>query len=292
MGSGFSCSYLDDEKGLDHGGSSRTGLEGVPEMCLAVILGYLEPPEICKSAMLNKTFHRASSADFVWESKLPDNYQILFNKLKTSSSTSFNNFIKKDIYAFLSAPNRFGPGFTKEVWLEKKKGGVCISISWKGLKITGIDDRRYWNHLSSDESRFKSIAYLQQTWWLEVAGDLEFEFPAGIYSLFFRLQLSGAPKGHERRGTASKTVHGWDIKPVHFKLSTSDDQHAVTSCHLSKLNTWVYHHVGDFLVQNSNVATKIKFSMSQIDCTHTKGGLCLDSVFICPSELGQRIKKY
>lgn len=140
--------------------------------------------------------------------------------------------------------------------------------------------------------RFKTIAYLQQTWWLEVAGDLEFEFPAGIYSLFFRLQLSGAPKGHERRATASKTVHGWDIKPVHFKLSTSDDQHAVTSCYLSKLNTWVYYHVGDFLVQNSNVVTKIKFSMSQIDCTHTKGGLCLDSVFICPSELGQRIKKY
>lgn len=287
MGSGFSG--LDDDKGSGHGGSSKTGLEGVPEMCLAVILGYLEPPEICKSATLNKTFHRASSADFVWESKLPDNYQILVNKLKTS--TSFNKLIKKDIYAFLSAPNRFGPGFTKEVWLDKKKGGVCISISWKGLKITGIDDRRHWNHLSSDESRFKTIAYLQQTWWLEVAGDLEFEFPAGIYSLFFRLQLSGAPKGHVRRGSAFKTVHGWDIKPVQFKLSTSDDQHAVTSCYLSKLNTWVYHHVGDFVVQNSNVATKIMFSMSQIDCTHTKGGLCLDSVLFCPSEIGQRIKK-
>lgn len=111
MGSGFSG--LDAEKGPGHGGSSRTGLEGVPEMCLAVILGYLEPPEICKSAMLNKTFHRASSADFVWESKLPDNYQILVNKLKTSTSTSFNKLIKKDIYAFLSAPNRLGPDFTK-----------------------------------------------------------------------------------------------------------------------------------------------------------------------------------
>lgn len=27
---------------------------------------------------------------------------------------------------------------------------------------------------------------------------------------------------------------------------------------------------------------KLKFSMMQIDCTHTKGGLCVDSVFIYP----------
>lgn len=115
MGSGISGLDGENGSGSDHGGSSKTGLEGVPEMCLAVILGYLEPPEICKSALLNKTFHRASSADFVWESKLPENYQILVDKLRTrtSASSGFNNLIKKDIYAFLSAPNRFGPGFTK-----------------------------------------------------------------------------------------------------------------------------------------------------------------------------------
>jgi hypothetical protein len=30
--------------------------------------------------------------------------------------------------------------------------------------------------------------------------------------------------------------------------------------------------------------TKLKFSMMQIDCTHIKGGLCVDSVFICPKD--------
>lgn len=45
---------------------------------------------------------------------------------------------------------------------------------------------------------------------------------------------------------------------------------------------WVYHHVGDFVVENSAIPTSLKFSLTQIDCTHTKGGLCVDSVFVFP----------
>lgn len=41
----------------------------------------------------------------------------------------------------------------KEAWLDKRSGKVCLAISPKAMKITGIDDRRYWEHISSDESR-------------------------------------------------------------------------------------------------------------------------------------------
>jgi hypothetical protein len=37
-----------------------------------------------------------------------------------------------------------------------------------------------------------------------------------------------------------------------------------------------------FTVSNSDELIKLKLSMMQIDCTHTKGGLCVDSVFIYP----------
>lgn len=137
--------------------------------------------------------------------------------------------------------------------------------------------------------RFHTIAYLQQIWWLEIEGDLEFEFPAGAYSLFFRLQLG---KRHDKRGNNPKKVHGWDIKPVRFQLWTSNGEHAIAhECYLSddQAGKWLRYHVGDFLVENSNVPTKIKFSMAQIDCTHTKAGLCLDSVLICPTQLGDII---
>lgn len=41
----------------------------------------------------------------------------------------------------------------KEAWLDKRSGKVCLAISPKAMKITGFDDRRYWERIPSDESR-------------------------------------------------------------------------------------------------------------------------------------------
>lgn len=41
--------------------------------------------------------------------------------------------------------------------MEQSSGQICVSVSWKAMKITGIDDRRYWNHIPSDESRLDPI---------------------------------------------------------------------------------------------------------------------------------------
>ncbi|GAB4858214.1 hypothetical protein Ancab_009611 [Ancistrocladus abbreviatus] len=177
----------------------------------------------------------------------------------------------------------------KEIWLEKSSGKMCMAISWKGLRITGIDDRRYWSHLPTEESRFHTIAYLQQVWWLEVGGELEFNFPTGTFCVFFRLNVGKATRRLGRRICNFDQVHGWDIKPVRFQLSASNGQHAMSLCFLKQVGNWGYYHVGDFIAENPNTLMKIKFSMDQIDCTHTKGGLCLDSVIICPIELRERL---
>lgn len=42
----------------------------------------------------------------------------------------------------------------QEFWLDKRTGGVCLSISSNALMITGIDDRRYWKRISTEESRY------------------------------------------------------------------------------------------------------------------------------------------
>ncbi|KAM0043711.1 hypothetical protein Hdeb2414_s0010g00344451 [Helianthus debilis subsp. tardiflorus] len=62
---------------------------------------------------------------------------------------------KYKIYSRLTRPVRFDDG-NKEFWLDwldKRTGGVCLSISCKALTITGIDDRRYWNFIPTNESR-------------------------------------------------------------------------------------------------------------------------------------------
>ncbi|XVE64175.1 hypothetical protein DITRI_Ditri07aG0080600 [Diplodiscus trichospermus] len=282
MGAAASDLVADAQRGFP----LKPGLDDVPESCISSIFLYLDPPEICKLASLSRVFRGASLADFVWETKLPSNYRYLVKKVLGQSPESLS---KKEIYAKLCRSNRFDGG-TKEVWLDKSSGKLCLSVSAKALKITGIDDRRYWNHIPTEESRFETVAFLQQIWWFEVVGELEFEFPPGAYSVFFRLQLGKASKRFGRRVCNLDQVHGWNIKPVRFQLSTSNGQQASSECYLYEPGNWVHYHVGDFVIENSNSPTKIKFSTMQIDCTHTKGGLCLDCVLIYPSEFRQRLK--
>ncbi|KAG8659273.1 F-box protein PP2-A12 [Manihot esculenta] len=288
MGANLSSVFVDPNPLSRYGSLSSPSptpyptLEDLPESCVALILGYLDPPQICKLARLNRAFRGASWADFVWESKLPTNYDRLIQRVLGDDFP--RKISKREIYTRLCRANTFDGG-TKKVWLDKTTGGVCLSISSKGLAITGIDDRRYWNHIPTEESRFNSVAYVQQTWWFEVDTQFEFPFPGGTYSIFFRVHLGKAGKRFGRRICNTEHVHGWDIKPVRFQLWTSDGQHASSQCFLSDPGKWNLYHVGNFVVDNSNPSVNLKFSMTQIDCTHTKGGLCLDSVVILPCKV-------
>ena len=106
MGAGISSTARRDD-----GGSlspSRPGLGDIPESCISSLLMNLDPPDICQLARVNRAFHRASSADFVWESKLPPSYKFLANKVLGEESIAA--MTKKDIYTKLCLPNRFDGG--------------------------------------------------------------------------------------------------------------------------------------------------------------------------------------
>ncbi|KAG7028063.1 F-box protein PP2-A15 [Cucurbita argyrosperma subsp. argyrosperma] len=291
---GASLSNLSE---VTNGSTIGPGLGDIPESCVACVFLYLTPPEICNLARLNRAFRGAASSDAVWESKLPSNYQDLLDLLPPER---YQNLSKKDIYALLSRPVPFDGG-NKEVWLDRITGRICMSISAKAMAITGIDDRRYWNWIPTEESRFNVVAYLQQIWWFEVDGMVKFPFPADIYTLTFRLHLGRFYKRLGRRTCSFEHTHGWGVKPVRFEMSTSDGQQATHEFCLDehgfidvsghrKRGCWIEYKVGEFLVDKSGSATEIRFSMKQIDCTHSKGGLCVDSVFIVPSILKDRKK--
>ncbi|XP_061374535.1 F-box protein PP2-A13-like isoform X1 [Gastrolobium bilobum] len=289
MGAGISTTAAENDDGASFSLSSETSFDDIPESFISSMMMNFDPQEICKLARVNRTFHRAASADFVWESKLPPSYKYLINKVL--GEENLGSMTKKEIYAKLCQPNFFDGG-SKEVWLDRSSGQVCLFISSKSFKITGIDDRRYWNHIPTEESRFKGVAYLQQMWWVEVLGELEFEFPKGNYSLFFRLQLGKTSKRLGRRVCNLDQVHGWDIKPVRFQLCTSDGQRSLSQSYLRGPGEWTHCHVGDFAVDRPNGPISIKFSLAQIDCTHTKGGLCIDGAVICPTEFAERLKEF
>ncbi|WOL01627.1 F-box protein PP2-A15 [Canna indica] len=280
-------------------GSGGPGLGDIPESCVACVFTYLTPPEICNLARLNRAFRGAASSDYVWEPKLPPTYPQLLSLLPPENPILSK---KKDIFAFLSRPVPFDEG-NKVLWLDRVTGGVCVSVSAKAMSITGIDDRRYWSWIPTEESRFQVVAYLQQIWWFEVHGLIKFPFPAGVYSLSFRLHLGKFFKRLGRRLCNYDQTHGWDLKPVRFELSTSDGQQVSRECCVDepensemgnynyKRGCWVEYHVGDFVVSSSDTL-ELRFSMKQIDCTHSKGGLCVDSISIIPTELRYRKKVF
>ncbi|GJN30087.1 hypothetical protein PR202_gb18366 [Eleusine coracana subsp. coracana] len=277
MGAGAS-----DLTGAEPGSKvARAGLGDLPELCAAEVLLYLDAPDICRLARLNRAFRGAAAADFLWEAKLPENYGYLLGFVDGEREGEKSEMGKKDVYATLAKPVPFDDG-KREFWLEKSKGGICMALSSKAMVITGIDDRRYWVHMPTTESRFNSVAYLQQIWWFEVVGEVDFCFPRGTYSLYFRLHLGKSSTRFGRRICSSEQIHGWDKKPVRFQFWTSDGQHSSSQCYLDEPGRWILYHVGDFVVSSSEQAMKLKYSLAQIDCTHTKAGLCVDSVLIYP----------
>lgn len=108
MGSGFSL--------FTNGSSSspsrerdllKPGLGDLPESCVALILEKLDPVEICRFSKLNRAFRSASWADFVWESKLPPNYEAFLERILGGFP---ENLQKRDIYACLCRVNSFDQG--------------------------------------------------------------------------------------------------------------------------------------------------------------------------------------
>ncbi|MFS7944356.1 putative F-box domain-containing protein [Helianthus anomalus] len=72
MGSALSCFLL---MGSNNNTSyvsfvpPESNLGDLPESVVVYVLVYLNPQEICRVVSVNRTFRRASTAEFVWESK-------------------------------------------------------------------------------------------------------------------------------------------------------------------------------------------------------------------------------
>ena len=113
MGANFSALFFGQEgsnacsNGSNLALQSKPNLGDLPEDCVALILGYFDPPEICKLASMNRAFRGASWADFVWESKLPSNYEVLLQKVFDDVPA---NLGKRQIYERLCRANSFDGG--------------------------------------------------------------------------------------------------------------------------------------------------------------------------------------
>lgn len=107
MGANFSALFRDPNGATPGFAAAKPGLGDLPESCVALIIGSLDPTEICKLARLNRAFRGASLADFVWESKLPPNYRTLIEEVFGDLKKDLG---KREIYARLCRMNSFDGG--------------------------------------------------------------------------------------------------------------------------------------------------------------------------------------
>ena len=114
--------------------SSSNSFDDVPENCISIVLMFLEPPEICKLAALNRAFRAASSADFIWNSKLPSNYAVLLCRIlpPCSSDIDYRRLPKKEIFARLSRPNLFDRG--TKVTNYRISCALCVGGGFRSFK--------------------------------------------------------------------------------------------------------------------------------------------------------------
>jgi hypothetical protein len=101
------------------GGGVGPGLGDLPEGCIAEVLRWLDPPDICQLVRLNKTFLGAGSSNFIWQEKLPKNYECLVKKLleaqrkvegSNTNKEKLGPFLRKEVYALLCRRNSFDGG--------------------------------------------------------------------------------------------------------------------------------------------------------------------------------------
>ncbi|KAJ6876433.1 hypothetical protein NC652_035722 [Populus alba x Populus x berolinensis] len=148
------------------------------------------------------------------------------------------------------APRVFG-------WIKVDWQVFVLLFLYKALRITGIDDRRYWNHVSSEESRVMQ----------------RFSVPAGSYSLFFKLQLGKTskklwPSNLQRRSTFDID---WPASGVGMLLASTKEIGGITM-----LVTLVVD-------SNKYCTTEAQiFHDARLIVTHTKCGVCLELCVILP----------
>nr|ABA98728.2 retrotransposon protein, putative, Ty1-copia subclass [Oryza sativa Japonica Group] len=82
---------------------------------------------------------------------------------------------------------------------------ICMLHELKLLSVSGtgwillVKDRKGSFPPQKLAIEISSVAYLQQIWWFEVVGKIDFSFPVGTYSLYFRIHLGKFYKRFGRR---------------------------------------------------------------------------------------------
>lgn len=287
----------DGEKFESYGSEQSKGgvLGELPEVCIAMILGFLSPRDVAKLACVCRSFRAASTYDVVWERVLQrcPRFRDILALDPAVDPAQFTS--RKQIFDQLCKP-LIHANHTQAVWIDRKTGGLCWSIAARGLRIVWGFDLRYWEWLPDQSSLFPEVARLLNVCWFEVTHEIELSLPPGAYTVTWRLFLGD--------------LRGWHNEPAHFSFTKNDDESTECKCHIDPrpavssqpvaqfrlpaairvIETgWTEYDVAEFSVAKGEETCSLKFSFIARESRGWKSGLYLDGVDIRPTEVVKQI---
>ncbi|XP_010537996.1 PREDICTED: F-box protein PP2-B11 [Tarenaya hassleriana] len=136
------------------------GMNLLPEDCIAKILSFTSPRDVCRSSAVSKIFRSAADSDDVWNNFLPSELPVGVPTYPT----------RKELFFGLSDHPLLIDNGRMSFWLEKSSGKKCYMMSPRALSIVWGHDPRYWQWISLPGARFNEVAELITVWWLEISG--------------------------------------------------------------------------------------------------------------------------
>lgn len=143
----------------------------LPEGCIAGILAWTSPRDVCRMSAVSLEFLSAAESDALWETFLPADYREIIG-LSSESSSHLSISSKKEVFFRLCNSPLLIDGGKKSLWLDKKSGKKCYMLAARDLTITWSDTPMYWTWTSLPHSRFIEVANLNQVCWLEIKGKI------------------------------------------------------------------------------------------------------------------------
>ncbi|GLJ10584.1 hypothetical protein SUGI_0131140 [Cryptomeria japonica] len=237
--------------------------------------------------------YKKSMDDIEWERKLPP----LYHKILSRAIPHKRYWFKEDIYDALCNSIQIEEG-NQSIWLDQSTGKIGLNTSARSLTIKHGDDDRYWQWVSTDESRFGQVKELIEVWFFHVYHRFECTLlsPNTEYTVAFVVKIDQS-RVHSHQSPFEfclQTIEGNLIQSARFldDLERSVESHGEFSMTplINAEDGWMEFVVGEFFLKEddgSRQARVVDVFMKNQNCNFSKSGIFLDGLKIAPKTINK-----
>ncbi|XP_074574691.1 putative F-box protein PP2-B12 [Curcuma longa] len=193
----------------------------LPPECIAHVLSFTTPRDVCRASLVDKTFLAAAETDALWERFLPsDRVEILSRAVDPVVEYASN----KELYFRLCNPILVDQA-KMSFQLEKSTGKKWYMISAEKLQVTWGNTPQYWRWISLEESRFAKVVELLAVCWLDIRGCIDSRLLSNntTYIVYLVFKLTPDAFGLDSASQLASVKLGLYGSEIHVSLMLDED---------------------------------------------------------------------